>query len=94
METIIKYMKSTTETQILTPEEFKEFKDTHIEYQTLLVNLGLITLDLESLKQEKSKLLNLFDTFKIKREEISKNLFKKYGNIEIDMETGKIIPVL
>lgn len=79
-----------TEKQKLTPEELQEFRDVHQEYQNALFNVGLITLDLENLTKEKNRLAE--QAFKVneKRLEIVKKLGDKYGDKQVNLETGEI----
>lgn len=79
-----------TEKQQLTPEELQEFRDVHQEYQNALFNIGLITLDLENLTKEKNRLTE--QAFKIneKRLEVVKKLGDKYGDKQVNLETGEI----
>lgn len=79
-----------TEKQKLTPEELQEFRDVHQEYQNALFNVGLITLDLENLTKEKNRLAE--QAFKVneKRLEIVKKLGDKYGDKQVNIETGEI----
>lgn len=79
-----------TEKQQLTPEELQEFRNIHQEYQNALFNIGLITLDIENLTKEKNRLTE--HAFKVneQRLEIVKNLGDKYGDKQVNLETGEI----
>lgn len=79
-----------TEKQKLTPEELQEFRDVHQEYQNALFNVGLITLDLENLTKEKNRLAEQAFKLNEKRLEIVKKLGDKYGDKQVNLETGEI----
>jgi hypothetical protein len=83
-------IKQTENQTHLTPEELQDFRNIHQEYQTALFNLGLITLDLENLTKEKNKLVE--HAFKVneQRLEIVKNLGDKYGDKQVNLETGEL----
>jgi hypothetical protein len=88
---MIKQTEKQTENQThLTPEELQEFRDIHQEYQTALFNVGLIALDLENLTREKNRLVE--QAFKVneQRLEIVKNLGDKYGDKQVNLETGEL----
>jgi hypothetical protein len=88
---MIKQTENQTENQThLTPEELQEFRDIHQEYQTALFNVGLIALDLENLTKEKNRLAG--HAFKVneQRLEIVKNLGDKYGDKQVNLETGEL----
>jgi hypothetical protein len=83
-------IKQTENQTHLTPEELQKFRDIHQEYQTALFNVGLITLDLENLTKEKNRLSE--HAFKVneQRLEIVKNLGDKYGDKQVNLETGEL----
>jgi hypothetical protein len=83
-------IKQTENQTHLTPEELQEFKNIYQEYQTALFNVGLITLDLENLTKEKNRLAE--HAFKIneQRLEMVKNLGDKYGDKQVNLETGEL----
>jgi hypothetical protein len=84
----------TIEKTFLTPEELKEFKDTLIEHQAEVHGLGLISLDLEYLKAEKNRVVEIIKQIEAKKVEIGQKLTEKYGNTTVDIETGELTPVL
>jgi hypothetical protein len=83
-------IKQTENSTHLTSEELQEFKNIYQEYQTALFNVGLITLDLENLTKEKDRLTE--HAFKVneQRLEIVKNLGDKYGDKQVNLETGAL----
>lgn len=80
-----------TETQThLTPEELQEFRNTYQEYQTAVFNLGLLSMDLESLNKEQTRLSDQVYQINEKRLEIIKKLGDKYGDKQVNLETGAL----
>ena len=80
-----------TETQThLTPEELQEFKTIYQDYQTAVFNLGLLSLDLENLNKEKTRLSDQVYQINEKRLEIVKKLGDKYGDKQVNLETGAL----
>jgi hypothetical protein len=82
-------MTTETETQKLTQEELQEFRSIHQEYQTALFNVGLIALDLENLTKEKNNLIEQTLQINKKRLEIIEKLGTKYGDKQVNLETGE-----
>lgn len=74
----------------LTPEELQEFKNIHQEYQNALFNIGLITVDLENLTKEKNRLVEEILKINDNRLEIVKKLGDKYGDRQVNLETGAL----
>lgn len=74
----------------LTPEELQEFKNIHQEYQNALFNVGLITIDLENLTKEKNRLVEEIIKINDNRLEIVKKLGDKYGDRQVNLETGAL----
>ena len=63
-------IKQTENSTHLTSEELQEFKNIYQEYQTAVFNLGLLSLDLENLSKEKTRLSDLVYEVNEKRLEI------------------------
>jgi hypothetical protein len=88
---MIKQTENQTENQThLTPEELQEFRNVYQEYQTAVFNLGLLSLDLESLNKEKTRLSDQVYQINEKRLEVVKNLGDKYGDKQVNLETGAL----
>jgi hypothetical protein len=83
-------IKQTEDQTHLTPEELQEFRSIHQEYQTALFNVGLITLDLENLTKEKNRLAEYALKVNEQRLEIVKKLGDKYGDKQVNLETGEL----
>jgi hypothetical protein len=83
-------IKQTENSTHLTSEELQEFKNIYQEYQTAVFNLGLLSLDLENLNKEKTRLSNLVYEVNEKRLEIVGKLGDKYGDKQVNLETGAL----
>ena len=91
----IKYMISQENKFKLTDEELQELKQTYESYQKCIFDLGLINYDIEiakeqlaNLDKEKSTLMQNLKNIITKQQEVSDNLSKKYGDKQVDLETG------
>lgn len=87
----------TNKTQKLTAEELEEFKEVYESYQKAIFDLGLISIELDGLKEKLDELngerLDLIDQVKelsTKQQEISNALGEKYGDKQVDLETGEL----
>jgi len=83
-------IKQTENQTHLLPEELQEFRNVYQEYQTAVFNLGLLSLDLENLNKEKTRLSEQIYQVNEKRLEIVKKLGDKYGDKQVNLETGAL----
>jgi hypothetical protein len=81
----------------LTVEELAEFKSTHEEYQKVLFDLGILVLNLEEAKKKidelngnRIDLINYIQEVNEKRLALTAKLGDKYGDKQVDLETGKL----
>lgn len=81
----------------LTPEELQEFKDIQMAYQKALIDLGSLDYSihvaeaqLDELKGEKLSTLAHIRTITAQQQEISRKLGDKYGDKQVDLETGEL----
>jgi hypothetical protein len=93
---MIKKTKNMSENK-LTPEELQEFKEIQIAYQKALVDLGSLDYSihaaeaqLDELKGEKLNTLLHITTMMAQQQEISRKLGDKYGEKQVDLETGEL----
>jgi predicted transcriptional regulator len=87
----------TSKAQQLTPEELQEFKETYEAYQKAVFDLGLLTVEIDDAKQklddlngEKIDLTQHLKELSVKQQEISNALGEKYGDKQVDLETGNL----
>jgi chromosome segregation ATPase len=81
----------------LTTDELTEFKQNHTAYQQAIVDLGILEINinetehnLDSLNDEKHTLLSHIKALTTQKQEISAKLGDKYGNKQVDLETGNL----
>lgn len=81
----------------LTVEELAEFKSTHEEYQKALFDLGILVLNLEEAKKRidelngnRIDLISYIQEVNEKRLALTAKLGDKYGEKQVDLETGKL----
>jgi hypothetical protein len=84
-------------TDQLTVEELAEFKSTHENYQKALFDLGIVVLNLEEAKKKidelngnRIDLINYIQEVNEKRIALTAKLGEKYGDRQVDLETGKL----
>jgi hypothetical protein len=84
-------------TDQLTVEELAEFKSTHEGYQKALFDLGIVVLNIEEVKKNLDELngnridlINYIQEVNEKRLVLTAKLGEKYGERQVDLETGKL----
>ena len=85
------------ETKMLNAQEINSLKDLNKKFGNTLNSLGDIEIKLNLLKQKEAELLkdkegylSDYNTLRIKETEITTQLLEKYGEGQIDIESGKI----
>ena len=74
----------------LTPEELKILQEYQIENNEIVAGLGTIELTIDDLKSQKTQLLENFKKLQLKQNQSAKELQAKYGDGNINLETGEI----
>lgn len=81
----------------LTVEELAEFKSVHEDYQKALFDLGIAVLNIEEAKNKLDELngnridlINYVQEVNEKRLSLTAKLGDKYGDRQVDLETGKL----
>ena len=74
----------------LTPEELKTLQEYQIENNEIVAGLGTIELTIDDLKTKKAELLENFKKLQLKQNQSAKELQAKYGDGNINLETGEI----
>lgn len=75
--------------QVLTQEELNTLKSIRDEYSNLIVNLGQIEVDLINLLEYKENLKQTLKNIKQKETNEVDKIRKKYGDGNINLETGE-----
>lgn len=83
--------------KILTEQEITSLKDLNKKFGNTLNSIGDIEIKLNLLKQkevellkDKEGLLSDYNTLRMQETEITSQLLEKYGEGQIDIESGKI----
>ena len=79
-------------TKKLTEEELNEVKQIRQDYTNLVYALGEIELQQISINKEKQRLLEVQSSLLEKEVQIANKLQEKYGQGNLDIETGEIKP--
>ena len=77
--------------QFLTSEELKQIKDLNITRNELVSQFGILEFDSQSLKLQKEKLINKLQKINKASEDIGADLQKKYGDGNVNIETGEFV---
>jgi hypothetical protein len=84
-------------TDQLTVEELAEFKSVHENYQKALFDLGIVVITIEETKKKldelngnKIDLIDYINETNEKRLALTAKLGDKYGDKQVDLETGKL----
>jgi hypothetical protein len=83
----------TTSSKFLTQEEAEELKQLNIVSQELIIKFGQNEYQLQILKDQKNELVKELANLKLKETQFSQALQNKYGNVNINLETGEITTV-
>lgn len=82
----------------LSTEELSDISKSKQEYDSLLFNIGQLTIDidelqskLDSLIQDKNAYIQTYKTVLIRHNQLASRLVDKYGTGQINLETGEII---
>jgi hypothetical protein len=79
-----------TTSKFLTQEEIEELKQLNIVSQELIIKFGQNEYQLQILKDQKNELVKELSNLKQKETQFSQALQSKYGNVNINLETGEI----
>jgi hypothetical protein len=74
----------------LTPEELKTLQEYQNENNEIVAGLGTIELTIDNLNSQKTELLENFKKLQTQQNQTAKELQAKYGDGNINLETGEI----
>ena len=74
----------------LTPEELKTLQEYQFENNEIVAGLGTIELTIDNLNTQKTELLEKFKKLQTQQNQSAKELQAKYGDGNINLETGEI----
>jgi hypothetical protein len=87
-------METVTENQVLTQEELQVLNSIQEETQALIYELGEIELIKLQLDERKNQSKNMLDELRIKEQTFNQDIITKYGKVNINTNTGEIIPLV
>jgi hypothetical protein len=78
---------------LLTQEEIDSLKSIQEQNNQLIANFGQLEIAIQSLELQKEQLIEALTTLKTKENDMGKTLQDKYGNGNINIETGEFTKV-
>jgi hypothetical protein len=87
-------METVTENQVLTQEELQVLNSIQEETQALIYELGEIELIKLQLDERKNQSKNMLDELRIKEQTFNQDIITKYGKVNINTNTGEILPLV
>jgi hypothetical protein len=87
-------METVTENQVLTQEELQVLNSIQEETQALIYELGEIELIKLQLDERKNQSKNMLDELRVKEQTFNQDIVTKYGKVNINTNTGEIIPLI
>ena len=77
--------------QFLTPEELKQIKDLNTSRNELVNQFGILEFDSQTLELQKEKLIDTLQEINKTSADVGANLQKKYGDGNVNIETGEFV---
>lgn len=90
-EAQIEQMEMETEGRTLTPEEFEELKEMNQSFMNLTMDIGNNQIQKIALEQRRAQLEVVFESTQKKSDEVMLTLREKYGDINININTGDFV---
>jgi hypothetical protein len=78
---------------LLTQEEIDSLKSIQEQNNQLIASFGQLEIAIQSLELQKEQLIEVLTTLKTKENDMGKTLQDKYGNGNINIETGEFTKV-
>jgi hypothetical protein len=79
------------QTKKLTSEEIKSLSDFQVRNQELIIKFGQLEYEFQNLSSQKEMLINEFNSLRESEFSLSKSFREKYGDGNINLETGEIV---
>ena len=80
------------ETKKLTEQELAEIKTLRESFNTTYSNIGVLTVRIKELEEEKERLYELIGNLKESESKIYETLKTTYGDGMVDLNTGEFTP--
>ena len=77
----------------LSEEEVSKLKNYQNETNEIVGALGQIELQFELLEEKKEEILKNLKELRVDQNQLAKELTEKYGDGNLDLEKGEIIPI-
>jgi len=81
------------ETQKITPELIEQLKNHNTTSQEFIVKFGQVEIQQQELNSFKQELIKKLEEHKLNEKQLSETLQAKYGNGNINLETGEFTSV-
>jgi hypothetical protein len=81
------------ETKVLTSEELQSLRDLNEKQINLISTLGQIEYQIILLNKQKESLKNQIEVIESENIKLGKTLTEKYGDGNLSLETGEVIPL-
>jgi hypothetical protein len=78
---------------LLTQEEIDSLKSIQEQNNQLIANFGQLEIAIQNLELQKEQLIEVLTALKTKENDMGKTLQDKYGNGNINIETGEFTKV-
>jgi|LakMenE18May11ns_1017448.scaffolds.fasta_scaffold9935604_4 hypothetical protein len=78
---------------LLTQEEIDSLKSIQEQNNQLIANFGQLEIAIQSLELQKEQLIEVLTALKTKENDMGKTLQDKYGNGNINIETGEFTKI-
>jgi predicted nucleic acid-binding Zn-ribbon protein len=78
---------------LLTQEEIDSLKSIQEQNNQLIANFGQLEIAIQSLELQKEQLIEALTALKTKENDMGKTLQDKYGNGNINIETGEFTKI-
>lgn len=80
------------ENKVLTPEELSKLQELNNKRGDLVERFGILEINIQDLELQKEQLIEELSQIKKAEVEIGALLQEKYGDVNISLSTGEIIP--
>ena len=80
------------ENKAITPEELTKLKELNDQRGELVERFGILEINIQDLELQKQKLIGMLSNLKDTEGEFGILLQEKYGDVNINLVTGEIIP--
>jgi len=80
------------ENKVLSPEELSKLQELNTKRGDLIESFGVIEINIQDLELQKEQLIEELSQIKKAELEIGALLQQKYGDVNINLSTGEVIP--